>query len=37
MLYMLLTGDFPGFNALGMEEDNPVVVFVLALHTLLFG
>lgn len=37
IVYTLVTGDFPGFNVAGIEEDNPVVIAVLALHTLLFG
>ena len=35
--YVVMTGDFPGYAATGVEEDNPLVVLALALHTLLFG
>lgn len=35
--YMIVTGDFPGFNATGVEEDSPIVDAALTLHTLLFG
>lgn len=41
MLYNLLstvvTGDFMGFGATGVEEDSPVVIALLALHTFIFG
>ena len=33
---MILTGDFPGYSVLGIEEDHPLVIAALALHTLLF-
>ena len=36
LLGIIVSGDFPGFAATGLEEDNPVVIFLLALHTLLF-
>lgn len=32
----VLTGDFPGFNIAGVEEDNPLVILALSLHTLFF-
>ncbi len=36
--YMVTTGDFPGFNATGVyEEDSPVVDLALTLHSLMFG
>ncbi len=36
--YMIVTGDFPGFNATGVfEEDSPIVDAALTLHALLFG
>lgn len=34
LLHLLLTGDFLGFAATGFEEDSPVVVALLALHSL---
>lgn len=35
--YMVLTGDFPGFNATGIyEEDSSIVDFALTLHSLFF-
>lgn len=33
--YILTTGDFPGY-AYGMEEDHPLVILLLTLHTLFF-
>lgn len=36
--YMVQTGDFPGFNATGVfEEDSAIVDIALTLHTLIFG
>lgn len=37
LIHLLYTGDFLGFGATGFEEDSPIVVFVLALHTLMFS
>ena len=36
-VHIILTGDFLGFNATGVEEDSPIVALALTLHTLLFG
>lgn len=37
LLSTVVTGDFMGYLATGVEEDSPVVIALLALHTLLFG
>ena len=37
ILQTIVTGDFLGYAATGVEEDHPVIVWALALHTLLFG
>ncbi len=37
VLYMLVTGDFPGSNIAGIEEDAPIVEFIYNLHTLFFA
>jgi hypothetical protein len=37
LLSTVFTGDFMGFNATGVEEDNPIVILLLALHTFIFG
>lgn len=37
MLSIILSGDFLGYAATGIEEDSPLVTLALALHTLLFG
>lgn len=36
IVHTVLTGDFIGFNATGVEEDHPLVILALALHQLLF-
>lgn len=34
---MLVTGDFPGYNIAGIEEDAPIVSVLYHLHTFIFG
>lgn len=34
--YTLLTGDFPGYAATGVEEDSLIIILAVHLHSLFF-
>ncbi|AOZ63595.1 hypothetical protein SEA_WEASELS2_291 [Rhodococcus phage Weasels2] len=36
LAHILLTGDYLGFTATGVEEDSPIVSMLLMLHSLYF-
>ena len=37
ILQTIVTGDFLGYAATGVEEDHPVIAWALALHQTFFG
>lgn len=36
LLHTILTGEFLGYLATGYEEDSPIVIAAIAIHSILF-